>query len=345
MSLPCERPRPARFRALCAYSCGRLLRFVPPPRGPERTPATTRRTFRRPCSRPRRPIPRGRLQGLSSRARNCRRLRAVASDVRSETRGQSWGRANGTPARTFTSISGASAELDGEANPQAPKKRAILAITADAPVRLSDDTGSPGQRVADPDDLGSLRAGGTAPDGRRTGELERARARSRTPSSGSAAGMPAGPAVALAHEPLGTAAATRGRPRRRLGSAAASTAPTSAASHARRRPGAPGPDAGCSTEPRRRDRLRRRARRRRHVVRIELHARGVGEVGGAADRPWHRRQMDVPPGRRPLVDRRLGPLQPGGHGEHGELPTTSVAPTVGTWQHVVGTWDGAVLRL
>ena len=66
---------------------------------------------------------------------------AVATDVRGEVAADP-GKAKGL-ARKFASISGVSAELTGKQILKLAKKKSILAITADAPVRLTDASGAP----------------------------------------------------------------------------------------------------------------------------------------------------------------------------------------------------------
>src|SRR5713226_4377609 len=66
---------------------------------------------------------------------------AVASDVSGEVSADP-GKAKGV-GRKFASISGVSAELTGKQILKLAKKKGILAITADSPVRLSDVSGAP----------------------------------------------------------------------------------------------------------------------------------------------------------------------------------------------------------
>ena len=263
---------------------------------------------------------------------------AVATNVRGESTADP-GRAKGL-GRRFASISGVSAELTGKQILRLAKKRAILAITEDAPVLLSDTADSP-VSVSPPTITGTAQEGQslTAAAGDWTGLSPLAYS-----YQWQRCGIAGRPAATLAGAPLdywrlgesgGTTAADTG------------TSALSGTYVGGVTPGVAGVTGGSDT-----------------AVSFDGSS-GYVDVPGVADssfsssftlEAWVKSasaQTD-----RGIVGKWTYPfggilLWIDGAGNYSlavtanmaNYLTTSVAPTVGTWEHIVGTWDGATLRL
>jgi hypothetical protein len=335
LSLPRERTRPARCRALCALllvgafclsaplagaASGDHQAYIPDAllHAATANPGAAFKVI---------------VQGTGSTASS-----AVATDVRGESKANP-GKAKGL-ARTFTSISGVSAELTGKQILKLAKKNTIFAITADAPVRLSDAAGAPVN--ASPPTIAATAQEGqalTAATGDWTGlaPLTHSYQWQRCGDAGR-------PAAVLGDAPLGywplgefggTVAADAGGgglSGTYVGAVTSGVAGVTGGSNA-----AAGLDGSSAY----------------------VDVPGVADTSFASSftlEAWVKSgaaQQD-----RGIVGKWTYPwggllLWIDGSGNYSlavtanmaNYLTTSVAPTVGTWQHVVGTWDGGMLRL